>query len=54
MLYVIKDVTVDALGHVHIKVIKILQTDYEVFEFLKKVENLKLFKGDIKIDKVVL
>lgn len=55
MLYVIKDVTICPItGHAHTKVIKIVQTEYEALEYLKNPETLKQFKGDIKIDKVIL
>lgn len=49
MLYLIKDKTL--LGT---KTIKICQTEEDVLKYLGQVENLKKFKGDIKIEKVVL
>lgn len=49
MLYLIKDKTLFG-----IKTIKICQSEDEVLKYLSKVENLKKFKGDIKIEKVVL
>ena len=55
MLYVIKDIYTCVLtGHSKAKVIKIVTTEYEVLEYLKNPEHLKLFNGDIKIEKVVL
>ena len=49
MLYLIKDKTL--LG---VKTIQICQTEADVLTYLGKIENLKKFKGDIKIEKVVL
>ena len=49
MIYLIKDVTL--LGT---KTIKIAQSDTEVLNWLSSVVNLKKFKGDIKIEKVML
>ena len=49
MLYLIKDKTL-----IGIKTIKICQTEEDVLKYLGNVESLKKFKGDIKIEKVVL
>ena len=49
MLYLIKDKTMFG-----IRTIKIAQSEDEVLKFLSNVNNLKKFKGDIKIEKVVL
>lgn len=49
MLYLIKDKTLFG-----IKTIMICQTEDGVLKYLGKIENLKKFKGDIKIEKVVL
>lgn len=54
MLYVIKDVRTSKFGNTQVIAIKIAQTEHEVLTYLSKVENLKKFKGDIKIEKVVL
>lgn len=54
MLYLIKDSVIDVLGHSKIIVIKICEKETEVLEFLSNPENLKNFKGDIKIEKVIL
>lgn len=54
MLYLIKDSAIDVLGHSKTIVIKICSQENEVLDFLSKPENLKNFKGDIKIEKVVL
>lgn len=55
MLYLIKDVYVCPLtGHEIPKTIKIAQSEEEVLKYLSKVENLKKFKHDIKIEKVML
>lgn len=55
MIHVIKDVVINPItGHPKVKVIKIVETEYDVFDFLKDPKNLKLFKGDVKVDKVIL
>ena len=54
MLYIIKDVVTELFGYTKTTVIKITQSEDEVLEYLSKPENLKNFKGDIKVEKVVL
>ena len=54
MLYIIKDIVEELFGYTKTTVIKIVQDENEVLKFLSNPENLKQFKGDIKIDKVVL
>lgn len=54
MLYIIKDVITELFGYTKTTVIKIVQDETEVLKFLGNPENLKQFKGDIKIEKVVL
>lgn len=49
MLYLIKDKTL--LG---VKTVHICTNETEVLQYLKNVENLRKFKGDIKIEKVFL
>lgn len=55
MMYLIKDIITSRItGHSSARVVKVAETEYEAFDFLKDEKNLKLFKGDIKIDKVIL
>jgi len=55
MLYLIKDVTTSLVtGHSKSCTMKIVSTEDEVLDYLSQVENLKKFKGDIKIEKVIL
>lgn len=54
MLYIIKDVVTELFGYTKTKVIKIVQDENDVLKYLSNPENLKQFKGDIKVDKVVL
>lgn len=54
MLYIIKDKTKNLIGQTKTKVIKICLTENEVLSFLGKVENLKHFKGDIEVERVIL
>lgn len=54
MIYIIKDVVSNILGHTKTTVIKTSASEDEVLEFLSNPKNLKKFKGDIKVDKVVL
>lgn len=54
MIYIIKDVVNDIFGYTKTTVVKIVQEETEVLKFLGNPENLKQFKGDIKIEKVVL
>lgn len=54
MIYIIKDVVSDLFGYTKTTLIKIALTEEDVLKFLSNTENLKQFKGDIKIDKVVL
>lgn len=54
MLYLIKDVVTDIFNYQKITTVKIAMTEEDVLTFLSNPENLKQFKGDIKIDKVVL
>jgi hypothetical protein len=54
MLYLIKDVVTELFTYTKTTTVKICQTEEEVLRFLKDPKNLKNFKGDIKIEKVVL
>lgn len=55
MIHIIKDVVNNTItGHAKVHVVKVCETEYEVFDFLKDPKNLKLFKGDIKVEKVIL
>lgn len=54
MLYIIKDVVTELFGYTKTTVIKIVQDENEVLNFLSNPENLKQFKGDLKVEKVVL
>lgn len=54
MIYIIKDVVSDIFGYTKVTVIKTSRDENEVLDFLSSPENLKKFKGDIKVDKVVL
>lgn len=55
MIYLIKDVYTCVLtGHSKAITKKIAQSEDEVLRYLSSVDNLKLFKGDIKIEKVIL
>lgn len=54
MLYIIKDVVTELFGYTKTTVIKIVQDENEVLNYLSNPENLKHFKGDIKVEKVVL
>lgn len=55
MLYLIKDVdTCKITGHSKTCVMKVCSTEDEVLNYLTVVENLKKFKGDIKVEKVIL
>lgn len=54
MIYIIKDVVNDIFGYTKTTVIKTSRDENEVLEFLSNPENLKKFKGDIKVDKVIL
>lgn len=54
MIYIIKDVVSDIFGYTKTTIIKTSRDENEVLEFLSNQENLKKFKGDIKVDKVVL
>lgn len=55
MLYLIKDITTCLItGHSKACTMKIVSTEEEVLDYLREVENLKKFKGDIKIEKVIL
>lgn len=54
MIYIIKDVVTEMFNYQKTTVIKIALTEEDVLKFLSNTENLKQFKGDIKIDKVVL
>lgn len=54
MLYIIKDVVTELFGYTKTTVIKIVQDENEVLSYLSNPENLKNFKGDIKVEKVVL
>lgn len=49
MIYLINDVV-----NCKSKTISVCQSEEEVLEFLSEVKNLKKFKGEIKIVKVVL
>ena len=54
MLYLIKDETKNILGQTKCTVIKVCLNENEVMSYLAKKENLKQFKGDIKVERVVL
>lgn len=55
MIYLIKDVVGNQLtGHTSSKTMKIAQSENEVLNYLSSIDNLKKFKGEIKIDKVIL
>lgn len=55
MLYLIKDAyTCIITGNTKTRTIHICQNEEEVLDFLSVKENLKKFKGDIKIEKVIL
>lgn len=55
MLYLIKDETKCFItGRTRCHVVKICLNENEVMSYLAKKENLKLFKGDIKVERVVL
>lgn len=54
MIYIIKDVITELFNYQKTTIIKIALTEEDVLTFLSNPENLKKFKGDIKIDKVVL
>lgn len=54
MVYIIKDVVVDLFGYTKITVVKTSMNETEVLKFLSDQNNLKKFKGDIKVEKVVL
>ena len=54
MIYIIKDVVVDLFGYTKITVVKTSKYEADVLKFLSDQSNLKKFKGDIKVEKVVL
>ena len=55
MIYLIKDVdTCKITGHSKTCTMKVCASEDEVLDYLSIVENLKKFKGDIKIEKVIL
>lgn len=54
MLYLVKDETKNILGQTKCIVVKVCLNENEVMAYLAKVENLKKFKGDIKVERVVL
>ena len=54
MVYLIKDEIKEMFGYIHTSVVKVCLNEDEVMSWLSKPENLKLFKGDIKVERVVL
>ena len=55
MLYLIKDVITNTItGHSKSCTMKICADESDVLSYLSEVNNLKKFKGDIKIEKVIL
>ena len=54
MMYLIKDITKDFLGRQKTNVIKVCLTEDETLSWMADKRNLKLFKGDIKVERVIL
>lgn len=54
MLYIITDKTKNIFGTEKKKVVKICLNENEVLSFLGKAANLKHFKGDIDVQRVIL
>lgn len=54
MLWLIKDKERNFLGQEKKTVIKVCLNENEVMSFLGSVKNLKCFKGDIEVERVVL
>ena len=54
MLYLVKDEIKNMIGQTKCHVVKVCLNENEVMAYLAKKENLKQFKGDIKVERVVL
>lgn len=54
MVYLIKDEIKEMFGYIHTSVVKVCLNEDEVMSWLSDPKNLKLFKGDIKVERVVL
>lgn len=54
MIYIIKDVTKNLFGREKIRVVKVCVSENAILSFLGSAENLKLFRGDISVERVVL
>lgn len=54
MLYIIKDIVHELFGYTKTTVVKVLQSEEEVLKYFADPKNLKHFKGEIKVEKVIL
>lgn len=54
MIYLINDVVHGSIITPTIKTIKVAKSEEEVLKYLSDSNNLKKFKGELRIEKVVL
>lgn len=54
MIYLINDVVHDIFNYTKTTTVKIVTSEDEALDFLKEPQNLKQFKGEVRIEKVIL